>query len=302
MTRRLLLLLLLCRVADADAPVLAGCKVFPDDNIWNTPVDRLPADPQSGVWIRSIGEDLPLHEDFSSMPINIVSAATPVYRVRAATPEHDPGPYPIPDFYRQEGGSDRHLLLLDKDRCVLYELFQARLSPTGWMAGGGAVFDLKSNRLRPDGWTSADAAGLPILPGLVRYDEVAAGAILHALRFTAPRTRRAYRWPARHYASYDTSAALPPMGARFRLKASFPETGFSTAMLVIVRALKTYGIILADNGGPWFVTGEPSPQWKTSEIVDELRRIHGSDFEAVDCSVLRVEPDSGRVLQPAAAQ
>ena len=297
MSRPFLILLIPFFCWGQTGPVLAGCPIFPRDNIWNTPIDRLPIDPRGAAWISTIGADLPLHEDFSSMPVNIVSAGTPKYPVKAATPEHDPGPYPIPARFAQEGGTDRHLIILEKDTCMLYEIFQASREPSGWKAGGGAIFDLKSNRLRPDGWTSSDAAGLPILPGLVRYEEIAEGAIRHALRFTVPQTRRAYLWPARHYASHDSDPNLPPMGARFRLKAGFSEQGFSPGMLVIIRALKKYGIILADNGGPWFVTGEPSPHWENRQIVGELRRIHGSDFEAVDCSGLMIDPDSGQARQ-----
>src|SRR5512137_797161 len=217
-------------------PVLAGCPVFPPDNVWNTPVDNLPLDPRSSDYIRAIGADKGVHPDFGSglwegapigIPYNVVPGAQPkVNVVFDYTGESDPGPYPFPPDAEIEGGAassgDRHVLVLDSDNCILYETWSTYPQQDGsWVAGSGAVFDLRSNALRPDSWTSADAAGLPILPGLVRYDEVASGEISHAIRFTAPRTRNAYVWPARHYASSSTSLSYPPMGQRFRLKGNF---------------------------------------------------------------------------------
>jgi len=218
--------------------------------------------------------------------------------------ESDPGPYPIPPNALIEGGSqssgDRHVLVLDRGNCILYELFSAYPQQNGsWQAGSGAIFDLNSNALRPSGWTSADAAGLPIFPGLVRYDEVAAGEIMHALRFTAPNTRSDYVWPARHQASNLAGAQIPPMGQRFRLKAGFDISRFSAPVRVILQAMKTYGLILADNGSAWYISGVPDPQWDNDMLVAELAQVKGSDFEAVDVSSLMADPDSGLALQAA---
>jgi uncharacterized membrane protein YgcG len=205
-----------------------------------------------------------------------------------------------------EGGSqsagDRHVLVLDRDSCILYELFSAYPQQNGtWQTGSGAVYDLNSNALRPAGWTSADAAGLPILPGLVRYDEVAAGEIRHALRFTAPQTRSDYVWPARHEASSLTGEQIPPMGQRFRLKAGFDISRFSAPVRVILQAMKTYGLILADNGSAWYISGAPDSRWDNDMLVSELAQVKGSDFEAVDVSPLMVDPDSGLAIQSAGA-
>jgi len=211
--------------------------------------------------------------------------------------ESDPGPYPIPPNVPIEYGSDHHVLVVDRDHCKLYEMWDSRLNPDGsWDAGSGAKFDLRSHALRPDTWTSADAAGLPILPGLARCDEVQAGAINHALRFTADDTQRKYIWPARHYASSITDPDVPPMGQRFRLKASFDISGYSTQTQIILTALKTYGLILADNGSNWYVSGSPGACWNDDDLVNELRTVHGSDFEAVDESGLMVNPDSGEAF------
>jgi len=201
--------------------------------------------------------------------------------------ESDRVRYPIPPRPRLERGSDRHLLMLDRDACRLYELFDARRRPGGgWSAGSGAVFDLRSNRLRPAGWTSADAAGLPILPGLARHDEVAGGGIDHALRFTAPRTRRAYVFPARHFASDSSDPSLPPMGLRVRLRRSVSLAGFGHQARAVLVALRRYGMILADNGSPWYVTGAPSARWDDDDL-HELGRISGRDLEVVDTRRLR---------------
>jgi hypothetical protein len=206
--------------------------------------------------------------------------------------ESDKGPYPIPAHPLIEGGpdatGDRHVLLVDRDACRLYELYDLERTGTGWHGGSGAFWSLRSNALRPDGWTSADAAGLPILPGLVRYDEVAAGLITHALRFTAPRTAQAHIYPARHDAG-RTVPGLPPMGLRVRLKASVDIRGFSPQARVILQALKIYGIILADNGSPWYITGAPDPRWNDDDL-HQLKRITGADLEVVDTSHLRNGP------------
>jgi hypothetical protein len=195
--------------------------------------------------------------------------------------ESDAGPYPIPPSPKIEGGSDRHILMWDLDACRLYELFAATHTSSGWRAGSGAIWNLRSNALRPDGWTSADAAGLPILPGLVRYEEVAAGAINHAIRFTAPHTRDAHIYPARHHAGESNSSSLPPMGLRVRLKASFDMSDYSPRMRVILVAMQRYGMILADNGSPWYFSGVSDIRWDDEEL-NELKRLRGSDFEVVD--------------------
>jgi hypothetical protein len=290
------------------APSLEGCPIFPADNIWNKPVTNLPLAANSGALINTIGPSRGLHPDFGAgtwnggpigIPFNVVDASEPEVTVSFDyADESDPGPYPIPSDALIEGGSqstgDRHVLILDRGSCLLYELFSAYPQPDGsWQAGSGAVFDLNSNELRPSGWTSADAAGLPILPGLVRYDEVAAGEIRHALRFTAPQTRNEYVWPARHQASSLNGADIPPMGQRFRLKADFDMSSFSAPVRVILQAMKTYGLILADNGSAWYLSGVPDPRWDDDMLVSELARVKGSDFEAVDVSGLMVDPDSG---------
>lgn len=307
--------LLLPTMAGAQEPRIGKCPVFPADNIWNTPVDRLPVDARSAQYVGSIGAGASLVPDFGAglhegAPIGIpfvqVAMNQPKVAVHfksfgdepPAVEESDAGPYPIPANAPIEGGpksrDDRHVIVLQQGSCTLFELYKAVPNRDGsWNAVSAAKFDLETNELRRDRWTSADAAGLPILPGLVRHDEVAAGEIRHALRFTAPRTRKAYVWPARHFASSHTDAALPPLGQRFRLRGDFDISGFSRSNQVILRALKTYGMLLADNGSPWFLSGAPSPSWNDDELR-QLRRIKGSDFEAVDVSSLMRDPDSGR--------
>ena len=269
-------------------PAPVACPLFPASNVWNRDITTLPVAGNSDTLIASIGLGAGLHPDFSAtgygIPINLVSPATPRSSVTFQyAGESDPGPYPIPASPLIEGGSDRHLLMWDKTSCMLYELFAAVRSGSSWSAGSGAIWNLRSNALRPDGWTSADAAGLPILPGLVHYDEVAAGAILHALRFTAPQTRSAHIYPARHHAGAGSSAALPPMGLRVRLKASVDISGFGPQSRVLLTALKRYGMILADNGSPWYVTGAPDSHWDDDELHD-LHQLTGADFEVVDTS------------------
>jgi hypothetical protein len=277
--------------AAAPLPGAPACPILPADNVWNRPVDGLPVARDSARLIRSIGLGEALHPDFSDggrygIPVNVVSSRTPRSRVRFDyASESDRVRYPIPARPRIERGGDRHILMLDRDSCRLYELFAARRGGSAWRAGSGAVSDLRSNRLRPAGWTSADAAGLPILPGLARWDEVRAGAIEHALRFTAPRTRRAYVYPARHFAG-TSDPSLPPMGLRVRLRASVPLGGFGPQARVVLTALKRYGMILADNGSPWYVTGVPSAGWDDDDLHD-LGRITGADFEVVDTRRLR---------------
>lgn len=293
-----------------EAPQLAGCSVFPTDNYWNARVDSLPLLANSNAFLDAIGRDRPVHPDFGSglwdgAPIGIPFMTVPATQPRVEVDflyasESDPGPYPIPPDAPVEGAppggvaadGDRHVLVLDTGTCVLYELFEAvRRGDGSWSAGSGAVFDLSSNALRPAGWTSADAAGLPILPGLVRYDEVAAGEIRHALRFTAPRTQAAYVWPARHKASSSTDPGRPPMGQRFRLRADLDTSGMSAEARVIAEAMKRYGIVLADNGSPWFLSGAPDERWNNAALRD-LRTITGADFEAVDTSSLMLDADS----------
>lgn len=291
------------------SPMIAGCHIFPEDNIWNQAVDTLPVDKSSALYIQTIGGSSHLHPDFGSGLWNGAPIGIPFVNVSGSQPlvdvsflyadESDPGPYPIPPDAPIEGGADgtgdRHVLVLDRDDCVLYELFYAFLQEDGtWTAGSGAIFGLDSNTLRPRGWTSADAAGLPILPGLVRYDEVASGEIRHALRFTAPETRRDYVWPARHYASSLTGSQYPPMGQRFRLRAQFGISEFSEPVQVILQALKTYGAILADNGSPWYFSGVPDERWD-NDILAELSSIDGSNFEAVDVAGLMVDADSAGI-------
>ena len=295
----------------AIGPTLAGCPMFPADSIWNARVDTLPLDPGSASFIATIGPGVGLHPDFGSGswdggPIGIPFVLVPGSQAPAAIAfdyedESDPGPYPIPPDPPIEGGresdGDRHVLVVDRDRCLLYETWSTYSQLDGtWRAGSGAVFDLGSHELRPDTWTSADAAGLPILPGLVRYDEVAAGAIRHAIRFTAARTRRAYVWPARHYASSSTDPARPPMGQRFRLRATFDLAPFPPAVRTILMAMKLYGIILADNGSNWYVSGVPDERWD-NDALRALKQVKGSDFEAVDVSGLMLYPDSGQSRQ-----
>ena len=269
----------------APGPRIAGCPVFPRSNAWNRDVSRAPVDPRSAQYIAAIGPGN-LHPDFASrrygIPITVASASQARVPVRFTgyPQESDPGPYPIPPSARVESGSDRHAIVVQRGRCRLYELFDAHRAGNGWTASNGAVFDLRSNRRRPAGWTSADAAGLPIMPGLARASEARAGAIRHALRFTVRATQKAYVAPARHFASADPNPALPPMGLRLRLKAGFDLRPYHGQARVILRALKTYGMIVADNGSSWFITGAPDPGWRDAQL-EELKRVPGTAFEVV---------------------
>ncbi|HEY3118272.1 MAG TPA: hypothetical protein VGK54_16130 [Chloroflexota bacterium] len=286
--------------------------MFPADNVWNTPIDSLPVDPRSDAYVGTIGAGRTFHPDFGTVwqgapngiPYTLVPGDQPRVRVSFSyADESDSGPYPIPADAPIEGGpssnGDRHVLLVDTGKCMLYELYAAYAQTDGsWKAGSGAIYDLNANKLRPSSWTSADAAGLPMLPGLVRFDEVDAGAINHALRFTAPLTQRAFVWPARHYASSNRDTSVPPMGERFRLKADFDISSYPPQIQVIFSALKTYGMMLADNGSPWYVSGAPDPRWDDDMLVRSFRSLHGSDFEAVDASSLMVDPSSAAAAFP----
>jgi hypothetical protein len=282
-----------------------GAVPFPADNAWNTDISAAPVDPNSDNLIASIGLNAGLHPDFGSgyyggaiigIPYVVVSASQPSVPITftAYGDQSDPGPYPVPPNAPIEGqkrngrpfGGDRHVLVIDRDSNRLYEMFRAFLQPDdGWKAGSGAIFDLDSDDVRPTaqpGWTSADAAGLPIFPGLARYDEVALGEIPHALRFTVAHTREAYVPPANHWASSDTDPNLPPMGMRVRLKASYviPPT-FHRQTKVILAALQKYGMMVADNGSDWYISGAPGPHWNNNALVNELRQVTGSNFEVV---------------------
>jgi hypothetical protein len=274
---------------------LGGKRLLPDDNPWNQDISKEPVDPNSDNLIKSIGLNKPLHPDFGTtyrgnpngIPYVIVAGDQKKVQVKFRyAGESDPGPYPIPPDAPIEGGpdskDDRHVIVFDRDNWKLYEIFDARPDGKGgWNAGSGAIFDLKSNKLRPAGWTSADAAGLPILPGLVRYDEVIEQKkIEHALRFTIVKSRRAYVSPATHFASKNNDTNLPPMGMRVRLKADYDISKFPEEAQVILRALKKYGMIVADNGGDWFISGAPDPRW-SDDNLRALKKVKGSAFEVV---------------------
>ncbi len=299
----------LAAVMGAKAQTIGSCPVFPANNVWNARVDTLPVHPKSAAYVNAIGANSPSHADFGAglwaggtigIPFVTVPGTQPkVPLTFLYADESDPGPYPIPPNAPIEGASnstgDRHVEVIDQTNCLLYELASAYPQSDGsWTADGGAIFDLKSNNLRPATWTSADAAGLPIFAGLARYDEVAAGAIKHALRFTAPQTQKAFVWPGRHYASSITDTNYPPMGQRFRLKASFNISTFSAQTQVILKALQQYGMFLADNGSAWYVTGAPDERWDNNQL-HEMGQLHGTDFEAVDESSLMGDPNSGAV-------
>jgi hypothetical protein len=277
-------------------PAAPRCPVFPASNPWNKRVDKLPVAQNSAAVISSIGIDTGLHADFGSglwqgspigIPFDVVSRSTKRSRPTFEyDDESDQVGYPIPKGVHIEGGSDHHALLLDKSACRLYELGGLERRGGRWHAWAGATWNLRSNRVRPAGWTSADAAGLPIFPGLARYDEVRRGVIDHALRFTVERTRRAYLYPARHFASDLTSPNLPPMGLRVRLKASFDVRPFPRQARIVLVALKRYGMIVADNGSDWYITGAPNRGWSNDQL-HTLGHVSGSYFDVVDSSSLR---------------
>jgi hypothetical protein len=279
------------------------------DNYWHADVSGLPVHPGSGAYVASIGGDDGVKADFGSGTWEGGPIGIPVTQVEPGTPgvqvefdyadESDPGPYPIPGNASIEGGpdsdGDRHVLLVDPAGCRLYELWNAHPNPDGsWRAGSGAQFDLASDSLRPAGWTSADAAGLPIVPGLVRYEEVAAGRIDHAIRVTVPASQNQYVWPARHAASDSSDPALPPMGLRLRLRADVDTSGLAPQAQVIAEAMKTYGVIVADNGSAWYLSGAPDDRWD-NDALRTLGTLSGADFEAVDSTPLMADPDAARV-------
>ncbi len=278
------------------------CNVFPADNVWNLRVDGLPLDERSDTWLASMNaSSTDLHPDFGppsyGMPFTTVRRSHPKVRIRFRyADESDRGPYPFDGRTPIEGGSDRHAIMIEGGTCTLYELYDARWNGGDPRAGSGAVWDLGSNRLRPEGWTSADAAGLPIFPGLVRWDEVEDGAIRHAIRFTAECTASDHLWPARHDAGTN-DPSCPPMGARFRLRSDFDLSGFGPKARVILRAMKRYGLILADNGSNWYFQGTVDSHWRNA-LLDELKSVPGSAFEAVDESACMVRASSGRARCP----
>jgi hypothetical protein len=277
-------------------PTEGGCPVLPASNPLNADISHAPVDPNSARYVASIGLGAHLHPDFGTnpgygIPYAVVGPGQPKVPIAFTEfgEESDPGPYPIPANAPVEGAGepgDRHVLVLQRGSCKLYELYAARRSGAGWAAGSGAVFNLRSNALRPAGWTSADAAGLPILPLLVRYPEVRAGRIDHALRVTVERTQRGYIRPATHLASSSSDPSLPPMGLRLRLKASYSLAGFHGQSLIVLRALKRFGLIVADNGSSWYLTGAPDPRWN-DEDLDQIKRVPGSAFEAVRTGPIR---------------
>ena len=273
---------------------LSGVRLFPADNPWNTDISRYPVHPNSAAFIRSIGRDGHLHPDFGTrwagapngIPYCVVGKDQPKVPVGFIwADESDPGPYPIPPDAPIEGGpkgdGDRHVIVVDRDNLKLYELYNAHPRHGRWVADAGAVFDLKSNALRPDYWTSADAAGLPILPGLVRYEEaVVKSRINHALRFTVSRSQRAFIHPATHFASSRRDPNLPPMGLRLRLRKGYDISGFPPEVRVILRALKKYGMFVADNGSNWYISGVPNPRWD-DDALGAIAQVKGSAFEVV---------------------
>jgi hypothetical protein len=269
-----------------------GCPILPADNPLNQEVAGAPVSPNSAAYVASIGASVHLHPDFSSnpkygIPYSVVGPEQPTVPVKLTKyrAESDPGPYPIPSGAPIEGGGknghgDKHVLVLQEGSCKLYELYKAHPKGQEWKAQAGAVFDLRSDALRPEGWTSADAAGLPIFPLLARYPEVAGGEIDHALRVTVPQSQRGYIHPATHFASASTDASLPPMGLRLRLRAGYDLSGFHGEALVVLQALKRYGLIVADNGSPWFITGAPDARWNDADL-EQIKQVAGSEFEAV---------------------
>ena len=302
-----LVLLVPARSAAASAmPEAPNCPIYMDDDVWHSNVQQMPVHPMSDVWINNLGgRSRLLHPDFGGpygYQLQVVDNTTPTSRLAFDyADESDNVPYPFTASTPIESGSDAHAFMLNKDTCLLYELFSASWNGGRPTAGSGAVFDLKKHDLRPLGWTSADAAGLPIWPGVLRFDEVARGFVDHAIRFTAQRTDRSFVWPARHQAGARADTTLPPMGARFRLKRDFSFAGFSPQTQVVLTAMQMYGLILADNGASWFFQGSADGRW-SDQLIGELKRIPAGAFEAIDGSSLMLDPNSSRVTPAARNQ
>lgn len=291
----------------AQAPV-AGCPAFPADNWWHADVSDLPVHTRSAAWLQRMSPRSDLHPDFGpsygdgpdyGIPVTVVDGDHRKVAVRFRyAGESDRVRYPLGRDTRIEGGrrsnGDRHAIVVDKDRCRLYETWATRVRDGRWRAGSGATWSLRSNRLRPSGWTSADAAGLPILPGLLRWRGVRDDTIDHAIRFTTDETSTHHLWPARHDAGSHTDRRFPPMGARFRLDADFTMSGYGRYARRVIQAMQTYGLVLADNGSPWFFQGEQHRRWP-GRLIEELKQIPAAAFEAVDTSELQVDPDSAAV-------
>jgi hypothetical protein len=282
------------RARHADAPGEEyGCPILPAEDPLNQEIADAPVNPNSAAYVASIGLSSHLHPDFGTnasygIPYTVVGPEQPKAPIKFTKykAESDPGPYPVPATAPIEGGGknghgDKHVLVVQEGSCTLYELYKAHRKGTGWTAASGAVFNLRSDALRPEGWTSADAAGLPIFPLLARYPEVASGHIDHALRVTVPATQNGYIHPATHFASSSSNPNLPPMGLRLRLKASYSVAGFHGQSLIVLEALERYGLIVADNGSPWYITGAPNPHWD-DEDLEQLEQVPGSAFEAVE--------------------
>jgi len=298
------------RAQPAKAPVAGTpCRVFPANNYWHADVRRLPRHSRSRAWLSHMSPRRRLHPDFGpsygdgpdyGMPVTVVSGAHRKVSVRFTyASESDRVRYPFGRDTRIEGerasDGDRHAIVVDRSRCRLYETWATRVRAGRWRAGSGATWSLRSNALRPDGWTSADAAGLPILPGLLRWNEVRRGRVDHAIRFTTDVTSRHHLWPARHDAGSRDSLRFPPMGARFRMRRSFSPAGFGPRARVVIAAMKKYGLVLADNGSPWYFQGERNPHWP-GRLIADLERIPARAFVAVDASRLKVRNDSARVV------
>ena len=299
-------------VSATGVPTVSHCQVFPADNYWNTKITHLPVNQHSRTWLQHMSPSSNLHPDFGpsygaqpvpyGIPITVVTSAHPTVSVRFRyASESDRVHYPLGNDTRIEGGwrsgGDRHAIVVNTSTCTDYETYDTRRSNGLWTAGSGAVFSLTSNQLRPNGWTSADAAGLPILPGLLRWSEVRSGHVDHAIRFTTNITDAQHIWPARHDASSVHNPSYPPMGARFRLRLSFDISHYRPAAQVVLRAMKQYGLVLADNGSPWYFQGAASRQWPVA-LLDALKRIPARAFQAVDTSVLKVAPNSAQARQP----
>lgn len=294
--------------AERAGSTVGGCTVLPADHWWHADVSSLPVHERSEDWLSHMSTDRDLHPDFGpsygdgpdyGIPITVVGRSHPKVRVRFTyADESDRVRYPLGDDTRIEGGrgssGDRHAIVVERRTCTLYETYATYPGRTRWRAGSGAVFDLGGYELRPDGWTSADAAGLPILPGLLRWAEVRDDAIDHAIRFTTDETSTWHLWPARHDAGSRESHAWPPMGGRFRLSPSYDSSGLSVEAQRVVEAMQTYGLVLADNGSPWFFQGEQHADWP-EQLIEDLKTIPASAFEAVDTSSLQLDPDSGQV-------